>query len=394
MIDDQDCEIGYPSIVEDQPTGASRTWPSPNVLQSTILSSPSIQVARITAQLSRALKRPVIPPHALQSFDAELSHCMTAFPAPYQTHSNDYLNPHFLTPMVHLQNARLVLHRHNLSTLCAADVRAMAVEHCVTVAKETVHLLLRSMQNPPGSPTHPPTTYEGWEARIANAASTFLCTHIWRCTLFLCLGQLYKDALLCIRASAAIGDARLVNTACGRHLEFFLNTLNTKLQQGEGSSLERDEEMLAYVSGDLQNSIDNSWIWPGGERSDQIQQQSPPIAKASDARQTVTESPIQSPASQEESRAWAGWAGLIDTLQGLAHDLQRRQQQQQPQQQEQYHHQQQSYRQGQPMLTQGEAFHLPPPPPQPPAPETAAGANAAQGSPGGSSSRISIANII
>lgn len=394
MIDDQDCEIGLPSTVEEQHTGASGTWPPPNVLQSTTLSSPSIQVARITTQLARALNTPVIPTHALNSFDAELSHCMTAFPPPYQMHSNDYLNPHFLTPLVYLQNARLVLHRHNLSTLCVAEVRAMAVEHCVTVAKDTVHLLSRSMQNPPGSPTHPPTTYEGWEAEFANAASTFLCTHVWRCTLFLCLRQLYNDALLCIRASAAIGDARPVNTACGRHLEFFLKTLTTKLQQVEGSSLERDEEMLAYVSGDLQNSIDNSWVWPGGELSDQTQQQSPPITTASDSRQTATESPTQSAASYDEFRAWAGWAGLIDTLQGLAHDLQRRQQQpQQQQEQEQYHHQQQLYRQSEPTLTQGEAFHLPPPPPQPPASDTASGATA-QVSPGGSSSRISIASII
>ena len=392
MIDDQDCEIGFPSAVEDQHTDASGSWPSSNVIQSTILSSPSIQVARITAQLARALKTPVIPPHTLNSFDAELSHCMTAFPPPYQIHSNDYLNPYFLTPLVYLQNARLVLHRHNLSTLCAADVRVMAVEHCVTVAKDTVHLLSRSMQNPPGSPTHPPTTYEGWEAKFANAASTFLCTHIWRCTLFLCLRQLYKDASLCIRASAAIRDARPVNTACGRHLEFFLKTLTTKLQQVEGSSLERDEEMLAYVSGDLQNSIDNSWVWPGGELSDQTQQPSPPITTASDARQTATESPTNSAALQEESRACPAWAGLIDTMQGLAHDLQRQQQQQQ-QQQQQYHHQQQLYRQGEPTLTQGEASHLPPPPPPPPAPDTAPGANA-QVSPGGSSSRISIANII
>lgn len=391
MIDDQECEIGFPSTIEDKYVGASGTWPPPNAPQSTIPLSPSIQVARITAQLTRTFKIPVIPPHTLQSFDAELSHCMTAFPPPYQIHSNDYLDPHFLTPIVYLQNARLVLHRHNLSTLCAAEIRALAVEHCVTVAKDTVQLLSRSMQNPPGSPTHPPTTYEGWEAKFAKAASTFLCTHIWRCALFLCFRRRYNDALLCIRASAAIGDARLVNTACGRHLDFFLKTLIAKLQQGEGSSLERDEEMLAYVSGDLQSSTDNSWIWQGADPSEQMQQQSPPIAKAPDDRRSAIESPTKSTALPEESRPWAGWAAIIETLQGLAHELQRQQQQQQ--QHEQYHHQQHLYRQGQSTPTQSEAFYLPPPPPPPPAPDPGPGGTA-QVSPGGSSSRISIANII
>ncbi|SLM41416.1 Zn(2)-C6 fungal-type DNA-binding domain [Lasallia pustulata] len=405
LVDDQDCEINFPTSVEDDYDRASGTWFSPNASQPSISLSPSIQVARITSQLARALKTPVIPPHTLQSFDAELSRCMTVFPPPYQIHSNDYLDPRFLTPTIHLQNARLLLHRHNLSTLCAVDVRAVAIEHCVTVAKDTARLLSRSMQNPPGSPTHPPTIYEGWEAKFAKAASTFLCTHIWRCTLFLCFRQEYNDALLCLRASAAIGDARLVNIACGMHSDFFVKSLVSKLQQGEGSSLERDEEMMAYVSGDLQNSIDNSWVWQGGEASEHIQQQSPPIAKApSDARKPTTESPTKSPVSQEESPSWSDWAGIIGTLQGLAHELDRQQRQQpkQPQQHEQYHpqpqqQQQQLYRQGQPTPTQGDLFYLPPPPPQPPASDGGSSGNVTgtvQVSPGGSSSRISIANII
>ena len=298
-------------------------------------------------------------------------------------HSNDYLDPRFLTAMIHLQNARLLLHRQNLSTLCAAEVRAMAIEQCVTVAKDTVRLLSRSMQIPPGSPTHPPTTYEGWEAKFANAASTFLCTHIWRCALFLCFRRHYNEALLCLRASAAIGDARPVNNACGRHLDFFLNTLVAKLQQGEGSSLDRDEEMLAYVSGDLQNSIDNSWVWQRGETSEQTQHQSPTI-------KAPTDSATKSTTSQDESRSWPGWPATIDTLQGLALELHRQQQHHEyHHQHQQQHQQQQKYRPTQPTPTPGEPFYLPPPP----APDMSSGGTA-QVSPGGSSSRISIANII
>ena len=389
LIDDQDCEIGLPSPVEDKYIRPSGTWAPPSALQSTIPLSQTVQVVRTISQLTGALKTTVIAPPTLQSFDAHFSNCINTFPQPYQIHSNEHLDPHLLTPMIYLQNARLVLHRHNLSTMCIAEVRAVAIDYCVMVAKDTVQLLSRSMQSPPESSSHPPTANGSWEAKFANAGSAFLCTHLWRCTLVLCFRRQYNDALVCARASAVLDDARPVNSACGRHLDFFLKCLIAKLQQGEGATLERDEEMMAYVSGDLQNSIESSWVWQGGGYSEQVQEQSPPTTTASDSRGAVTESPTKSMAPQEDSRGWSGWEAIIETLQGLTHDLQRQQQQQQQQQQHEHQQHQQQSPQGQLTPTQLETFYLPPPPP----PDLGSAGNP-QASPGGSSSRISIANII
>jgi hypothetical protein len=98
------------------------------------------------------------------------------------------------------------------------------------------------------------------------------CTHLWRCTLFLLFGGHFDAALTCIRASANIATLRDVNVACGRNIAFFLDALIEKRRagglagsQGYRSERELDEELIAYVSGDLQASTENSWVWQGSE---------------------------------------------------------------------------------------------------------------------------------
>ncbi|KAB8300487.1 hypothetical protein EYC80_000653 [Monilinia laxa] len=99
--------------------------------------------------------------------------------------------------------------------------------------------------------------------------------HIWRCTLFLLFGGHFDAAITCIRAAAIIGYSREVNVACGRHIAFFLSTLIEKKRSSSmkgreapgylGQRIgryEMDEEVLAYLSGDLQGG-DEAWIWQG-----------------------------------------------------------------------------------------------------------------------------------
>jgi hypothetical protein len=69
-----------------------------------------------------------------------------------------------------------------------------------------------------------------------------------------------------------IATLRDVNVACGRNLAFFLGVLIEKRRVGGlvGSAgyrgeRELDEELMAYVSGDLQASTENSWVWTGSE---------------------------------------------------------------------------------------------------------------------------------
>jgi hypothetical protein len=90
--------------------------------------------------------------------------------------------------------------------------------------------------------------------------------------LFLLFGGHFDAALTCIRASALISTLRDVNVACGRNLAFFLGVLIEKRRAGSlaGSAgyrgeRELDEELMAYVSGDLQGSTENSWVWTGSE---------------------------------------------------------------------------------------------------------------------------------
>lgn len=105
-----------------------------------------------------------------------------------------------------------------------------------------------------------------------------LCMHIWRCTLFLLFGGHWEAALTCVRAHAAVGFAREVNVACGKNIAFFIEVLIEKKRSSAGKGREvqpqgylgqrprfdMDEEVLAYLSADLQAG-DEAWVWQGRE---------------------------------------------------------------------------------------------------------------------------------
>ena len=213
-----------------------------------------------------------------------------------------------------------MLHRHNLTPLCPANERSAAIDRCCVVGQDTVQLLARCMQRPPDlSPASPaaPSTQDTWEARLKSAATTFLSTHLWRCTLLFSFRGDYNAALLCARASAAIGDARPANIACGRYADFFLRRLVAKIQQGEGAYLESDEEMLAYLSGDLQGSIETTWAWqaPQDEARTSPTAQSPFNKESRYSPQTTG-----SMAMREGLIEWSGWEGILETLGRLAQE--------------------------------------------------------------------------
>lgn len=218
-----------------------------------------LNVVRSYQSLDQLLKSPYITPETLHSREEYLQTCLSLFPKTFQPFALEPLDPRAILPLICLQNARLLLQRHNLNPACPSDLRLQAIDQCVMVARDTAVTLSRCL-DPASSPKHGATERS---RMLAISASTLLCMHIWRCLLFLLFRADYHAAIVLVQAASAIGAARQVNLCCGRHVEFFLGLLYSRLQQGHPGDFDDDEDMIAYVSGDLQSNPDTSWVWPG-----------------------------------------------------------------------------------------------------------------------------------
>ncbi|KAL8942623.1 MAG: hypothetical protein Q9216_001536 [Gyalolechia sp. 2 TL-2023] len=311
MISDDDYEFDLPNTTSaGERPGEHARRPVTSVQSPLVI---TVQVIRVISKLLKVLKEPSIPPSSLQAFDVLFEDCTDLFPAHHQFNAFGTIDPHEMPPLIYLQNARLMLHRHNLGIKSKASARLHATDECTRIAKQSTRLLGRCMSD---TPIQGQMGHERWRSSLVSAANAFLCTHIWRCSLFLCLRQEYEDALVCVRASAAIGSARTINVACGRYLDFFLQRLLSKLPDGTGS-VEVDEEMLALVSGDLQGDAENSWIWKDMEG-------------ASHSNESTRFSPINATpvtAHEDESHSWSDWDGILDRLARLLQANRQRQQQ-------------------------------------------------------------------
>ncbi|KAG0648991.1 putative transcriptional regulatory [Hyphodiscus hymeniophilus] len=264
LIEDTDCDVGLPAAIDDHYIHDSGMMVPNGAPPLTNFILPIIHVVRAVSQLIKTLKSPIISPSTLATFDTHFSSCMSSFPPSCQLTAHEPLDPRTLAPICHLMNARLVLHRHNLTTSCPPELRSNAIEQCLRASLDSTNLFARAMAL--SSPSNLSATPFG------PTANAMICTHIWRCTLFLLFGGLFDAALTCVRASSCIATLREVNIACGRNIAFFLDVLIEKRRAGgiagsKGYRGERDmdEELVAYVSGDLQGSTDNSWVWQGSE---------------------------------------------------------------------------------------------------------------------------------
>ena len=307
MINDEDSHVEVPVLQDDVQTGSNPSWSSTSLSPSISPFLSTLRVAREIANLLRSLKTPTISSSTLEYHDVQLSNCMALFPAHHQIQRVEHLNTHAVTPMVHLQNARLLLHRHNLSIMCPPETRSAAMDQCFLIAKDTAQILSRCLIDPPEPSNQHPSNQHAWTWPFKNAASAFMCTHIWRCTLFLCLRGDFSAASICARVSAIVGDARPVNVACGRYVDFFLDHLAQKWHQEPRGLVDPDEEMIAYVSGDLQGSIDHSWIWQDGEDSPGRVPQSP----------TDGETSKGSGVGPDDEFGRAGWDAVLEKMERL-----------------------------------------------------------------------------
>ncbi|TGO45997.1 hypothetical protein BCON_0351g00050 [Botryotinia convoluta] len=277
LIDDADCDVNLPNPIDEFYLGY-RSPPAPqNSAQTSMPSTyllPIIHIMRAIGSLLKTLKLPIIPPSTISIFDTHFTNCLFAFPLPFHLSSSDPLESTTLVPIYHLLNARLLLHRHNLTTSSPPDLRASAIESCILDSMNSASILSRAL---PQSSTSPLSSQNrSW----GQSTSAMICMHIWRCTLFLLFGGRFDAAATCIRALAYVGFEREVNVACGRYIGFFLGVLIDKKRSSDNKSREQvylgqnssqrigrfdmDEEVLAYLSGDLQGG-DESWIWQGRE---------------------------------------------------------------------------------------------------------------------------------
>ncbi|KAJ5901562.1 hypothetical protein N7495_002090 [Penicillium taxi] len=303
LINDHDCNIDLPCPLEDQymdEEGQAVEGQQTSPLLATI------HMVRSIGELTRNLQSPSISPVTIDTFERHFNSCLSTFPVHLNPKTDQDLDPRSLFPIIYYQNARLLLHRHNISPDCQPAVRSTAIDYCILIATDTANILSRCIRNIPA---------EDKLSLFASSAGTLLCTHIWRCALMLLFRQEYATAMICIQGLAAIGDARAINAACGRHLEFFLRYLLGRSQHNDIDDMDQDEEMIAYVSGDMQGTSNGSWIWQGSETGvDHVTATNAPVQTEPVQTEPSQTEPLQ---AEPESEAEQGWSWIEQTVHRL-----------------------------------------------------------------------------
>lgn len=319
IIDDNDCDVRLPAAVDDHyirddgmrvPSGAEP-------LTHSLLAI--IHVVRSYTSIIKALQHPSIPGGHLSTFDGHFRKCLNTFPPACDPSNTVALAPHFLPPLAYLLHARLLLHRHNLAPSNPAETRFAAVENCTHIAVETASLISRT-----SSPS--------------EGATSLLVMHLFRSALFLLLTGSFDQAVTCVRALSTMEGKRDVVAACGRYLAFFVNVLTTKrselsthISRGPPGSrpvvdnsalllaLARDEELLAYVSADMQTSPVRTWVWVDAEReTSQSNTSSGPAKEFGAAASAIFQAEERTGLGPGEAKEWGGWARLENAVRTLS----------------------------------------------------------------------------
>ncbi|KIX05672.1 uncharacterized protein Z518_03644 [Rhinocladiella mackenziei CBS 650.93] len=302
LINDDECDTEYPEVLDEERlvTDGIQSPLPPTLLLA------NIHIARLMAPLAKMFRSLCITNEALGKFESYLGDCLQLFPTPLQLSSSTPLDPCVMAPLLYFQNTRIMLHRHNLSPSCSHEQRVQAIDQCVHASRDTATLLSRSMI--------PHVQSQDWQQRFILSSTTLLCTHMWRCMLFLSFRQLYDSFFLVLRAASTINDSRTINISCGRHLSFFLRRLIERSEQATRYEVEQDEELLVYLSGDLQAST-NSWVWGNAETGTHLsrRQKHGRPRHAHQDNDPQASSNAQSPSwdsilSEEEQHDWGGWS--------------------------------------------------------------------------------------
>jgi len=303
LIHEIDCDVPLPSSSEDRhagPHGAFRSQANAAPLTGFVA---VIHMKRMYASILRTLRSNVVPSSTLQSHDEQIRSSMLLLPEAYRSSSHAQLEAAALPTVITVLTARFHLYRRNLSPIAHPAERAEALDRCLSVAKDTAKYVSRALHN-----TSRPEAQKSWQARVASIASNMVALHTWRCILILCLRGEYDAALMCLHLSSTIGSMRRINSACGKHLSFFLAELSARLRRDADSfqRLDDDEELLAYASGDAQGITEHSWVWTGA----------PPTS----SNTSPQPSPHSLPSLEHNHGAWNDWAAVEHAICTLMED--------------------------------------------------------------------------
>lgn len=309
LIADEDCDTEYPQLLEEEEYIADVFHP-----QRPTLLLASVHVCRLIAPLAQLCRSLCITIDARRRFEVHMNKCMNLFPVSLQLGATDPLDPMNMAPILHFQNVRLLLHRHNISPANSLEQRSASIDACVQIAQDTATVVSRCFLflDREGSA----------EARLRISATALICTHLWRCMLFLAFRQHWVPFDVLLRYVAAVGDSRPVNVSCGRHLSLFLNALVEKREANDTKNLEEDEELIVLLSADLQAGT-NSWVWGNTETGTLLSRRQRHSRLVPDSSSSSSPSPqisLDSNVSKQEIEQWGGWQSVHEAARRLSDD--------------------------------------------------------------------------
>ena len=312
LINDNDCDVSLPSPAEDryiQPQGFFRTHSNTATFTGSLA---IIQITRMYAPLYQALKSSVVSPPTLQNFELQFRSKAQQLPEAYQTGSTAALEIAALPPLFALLTAQYHLYRRNLSPMCHLTERREALRLCAAVAQETAKYISRALHNPPKIEIE-----KNWLTRVAPTASNSTCLHLWRSILMLCFRGDYDAALMCSHMLSVVGNMRQIGVCCGKNLVFVLDKLLDRIRSGHGSpqQLEYDEEILAYVSGDVQASVEHGWAWAGTDLTSSKSPQA--TTRLPGQEQLMRDALPHRPISASSANEWEDWAKIDQLIRQL-----------------------------------------------------------------------------
>ena len=238
----------------------------------------------------------------IRSTDNQLLNCLIHLPLHHYLSTTGVTDPSVIYPVLLLQNARLIMYRHNLTPLAPMTSRYQAIDECSNVAQQTAQFISKfTPKREDTSTSQAPAPWEGYP----RAIYVILYMHFFRCALFLVFRGDFTAALVCARASASLGSTSPVSRACRQYLMFFLRYLGHKVPSNPEPRREPDEDLIAYLSADVQRS-DASWVFRSSDVS----------ALGQNDPQRVYENTLSLHRIQDETRE-SSWGSIIELLEKL-----------------------------------------------------------------------------
>ena len=265
-------DLGKPFLISDDDFECSQPRNTHKALSSSMLDSMFPEhraspddtaissIVQLISMIGKVIQHSLLSISALEKFDEKCRHVESLLPTPGLLDGSPDYDSASARVIFSFLCVRFLFYRHNLQCAPNTPEHTDALIRCLATARHTAEYIAHMLQvTPLTSEEWKPV--KDWRMRLMSVTDNIFCLHVWRSILILCFAGHFQSALICVRAAAAVGNVRKVNMHCGRYLVFFLNRLLDRLREesGDRRKIESDEELLAYVGGDLQGVIENSW---------------------------------------------------------------------------------------------------------------------------------------